>query len=75
MFGTGGIDEMQFHEGNAAARAELERAEAALAAAAPADPLADLAGREDAAEAWARLDLGKRRAIVRLLLDVDTPAA
>lgn len=76
MYGSGAVDLRQLREGTTAARDDLERAEAALAAAAPRDALAGLAGREDAAQAWARLELGRRRAVVRLLVDVELlPAA
>jgi site-specific DNA recombinase len=34
------------------------------------NPVADLAGRKDAAEAWAKLDLGRRRAILQALATV-----
>lgn len=71
-FGAGVIDFRQLEEGSAAARADAERAERALATAAvPAGgPLADIAGHADAAQIWAGLDIGRRRAIVRLLADV-----
>jgi hypothetical protein len=51
-------------------REKLEAAEAALTDAAPRDPLAGLAGRPDAATVWAGLDIGRRRAIVDLLVTV-----
>jgi len=70
MFGNGDIDVKQLQEGTAAAKAELKRAEDALATAAPRDALLGLAGRADAAEIWEKLDIGRKRAIVRTLVDV-----
>jgi len=70
LFGTGTIDLRQFREGTAAARADLEQAESALATSAPRDALAGVAGRADAATIWDRLDLGRKRSIVKLLVDV-----
>jgi len=55
-------------------RAELEGRLGAVEdrqrVAAGRDPLAGIAGREDAAEAWERLDLGRQRAILSTLLIV-----
>ncbi len=70
MFGNGDIDVRQLQEGTAAAKADLKRAEDALAAAAPRDALVGLAGRADAVEVWKKLDIGRKRAIVRTLVDV-----
>jgi site-specific DNA recombinase len=70
MFGNGGIDVRQLQEGTAAAKADLKRAEDDLAVAAPRDALAGLAGRADAARIWEKLDIGRKRAIVRTLVDV-----
>ena len=70
MFGNGSIDARQLQEGTVAANADLKRAEDALAAAAPRDALAGLAGRSDAAQIWGMLDIGRKRAVVRTLVDV-----
>jgi site-specific DNA recombinase len=70
MFGNGDIDVRQLQEGTAAAKSDLKRAEDGLAAAAPRDVLAGLAGRADAAQIWEKLDIGRKRAIVRTLVNV-----
>ena len=44
--------------------------EAQLEAAAPVSPLAGIAGRPDAADVWAGLDLGRKREIVKALVTV-----
>jgi hypothetical protein len=46
---------------------QLADVQARLRSAAGHSPLADLAGRQDAAEVWAGLDLGRRRAILKTL--------
>jgi DNA invertase Pin-like site-specific DNA recombinase len=46
---------------------QLADVQAQLSAAAGHSPLADLAGRQDAADVWAGLDLGRRRAILKTL--------
>jgi len=55
-------------------RAELEQRLGSIEdrqrAAAGRDPLAGIAGREDAAEVWERLDLGRQRAILQALVTV-----
>jgi site-specific DNA recombinase len=46
---------------------QLSEVQDQLRSAAGHSPLADLAGRQDAAEVWAKLDLGRRRAILQAL--------
>jgi site-specific DNA recombinase len=70
MFGNGDIDVRQLQEGTAVAKEDLKRAEDSLAAAAPRDSLAGFAGREDAAQIWAKLDIGRKRTIVKTLVEV-----
>jgi hypothetical protein len=50
--------------------AELAKVNAELTASAGVDPLAGLAGNPDAAAVWARLSLGRRRAIVDALVKI-----
>jgi len=70
MYAAGAIDDAQLTAGSAELGRELSKAEADLHAVSARDPLAGLAGREDAAQVWAGLPLGTKRAIVRLLADV-----
>ncbi len=70
MFGAGGLTLPAFRAGYGAAEAELRRAETEIEAAAPDDALVPIAGRADAADVWAQLDMGRRRAIVRTLVEV-----
>jgi DNA invertase Pin-like site-specific DNA recombinase len=70
LFASRAIDAAQLVTGTKQITADLAKAEAALEAAAPRDPLAHIAGRPDAAAVWEGLDLGRRRAIVSLLVEV-----
>lgn len=70
LYGAGKIDARQLEDGTEHARVDLKHAEDALADAAPSDLLAGMAGRADAAAIWDALDIGHRREIVRLLVDV-----
>ena len=70
LFATGTIDAAQLAAGSGQLSGELGAIGRELEAAAGHDPLAALAGREDAAGVWAGLPLGTRRAIVRLLTEV-----
>jgi hypothetical protein len=75
MFATGAIDAAQLATGTEQIKGDLAKAEAALAAASPRDPLAPIAGRADAAAVWESLDLGRKRAIVSLLVEITLLAA
>jgi site-specific DNA recombinase len=55
---------------NARLSEQLAEVQAQLRSAAGHSPVADLAGRPDAAEVWAELDLGRRRAILNALMIV-----
>jgi site-specific DNA recombinase len=64
------IDERQLEAGSIEIRGKLDAIEAQLEAAAPVSPLAGIAGRPDAADVWAGLDLGRKREIVKALVTV-----
>jgi hypothetical protein len=70
MFGAGKIDARQLEEGTELAKSDLMCAEEALADATPSDLLAGIASHADAATKWEALDIGRRREIVRLLVEV-----
>ena len=70
LHARGVIDGQQLAAGSAELRSRLEVAENLLAATEATSPLAGIAGRADAADVWASLDLGRRRAIVRSLVTV-----
>jgi len=70
MYAAGAIDDAQLTAGSAELGRELAKAEAELHTISERDPLAGLAGQPDAAQVWAGLPLGTRRAIIRLLADV-----
>jgi len=50
---------------------QLAAVQGKLRSASGRNPVADLAGRADAAEVWAGLDLGRRRAILETLMTVS----
>jgi DNA invertase Pin-like site-specific DNA recombinase len=64
------IDERQLEAGSIEIRGKLHVIETQLEAAAPVSPLAGIAGRPDAADVWAGLDLGRKREIVKTLVTV-----
>ena len=64
------IDERQLEAGSIELRGKLDDIEQQLAAAAAVSPLAGIAGRPDAADVWAGLDLGRKREIVKALVTV-----
>lgn len=64
------IDERQLAAGSIELRGRLAGIGAQLEAAAPVSPLAGIAGRPDAADVWAGLDLGRKREIVKALVVV-----
>jgi site-specific DNA recombinase len=70
LFAAGAIDAAQLEAGSKQLGGELDAIGRELDAAASRDPLAGLAGQDDAAQVWAGLPLGRRRAIVRLLCEV-----
>lgn len=70
MHSEGLIDDEELAVGAAQLRRQLDHVQADLAHAAHASPLAGIAGREDAADVWGGLDLGRRRALLRGLADV-----
>ncbi len=70
LFGAGQITMAQFTEGSDAARAQLDGVTQQLARAAQVDPLVGLVGAPDVAKAWEGLDLERRRAVLRALLDI-----
>lgn len=69
------IDEVTLGRRDRALRAKLAEVEAAMTAAEGRHPLAGIAGRPDAAEIWAGLDLGRRRAILDTLMTVTVMRA
>ena len=69
-FADGGITAQQLRAGSARINARIAALTAALARGAERSPLEPVAGRPDAARVWAGLDLGRQRAILRILLDV-----
>lgn len=75
LHARGVIDGQQLVAGSAELRSRLEIAEGQLAAAEAKSPLAGIAGRPDAADVWASLDLGRKRAIVRALVTVTLQRA
>jgi site-specific DNA recombinase len=51
-------------------QASLDRVRAAISAEEEASPLAGVAGQANAGELWSQLDLGRKRAMLRVLADV-----
>jgi site-specific DNA recombinase len=70
LHARGIIDTRQLAAGSAELRTRLEQAENTLAEAAATSPMAGLAGQPGAGQVWERLDLGRRRAVLRALVDV-----
>lgn len=71
LHARGVIDSRQLEAGSGELRARIAAVEGQLAAAAGRDPLDGIAGRADAADVWAGLDLGRRRAILEALCVVS----
>jgi site-specific DNA recombinase len=69
------IDGQQLEAGSRELRVDLTRVRAAIAAAEITSPLAGIAGRPDAAQLWKGLDLGRKRALLRVLADVTLQPA
>ncbi|MET9479843.1 recombinase family protein [Streptomyces sp. NPDC006638] len=69
-FGAGAITLPQFTEASGVAQAQLEGVNRQLARAATKDPLVDLVGAKDVRAVWEGLDLARRRAVLRSLLEV-----
>ncbi|MDJ0461588.1 recombinase family protein [Streptomyces sp. H27-C3] len=70
LFGSGQISMAEFTEASDVARKQLEGVTRQLARAATKDPLVGLVGAADVSVAWKALDLERRRAVLRSLLDV-----
>ncbi len=70
LHARGVIDGQQLAAGSRELRGKLTSIEGALSAAARTDPLDGIAGNPDAAAAWERLDLGRRRAVINALCDI-----
>jgi site-specific DNA recombinase len=75
MLGDGELSRADAVTARARAVARRDRAEAAIAAASEATPLRGLADAEDPTEAWERLDLGRRRAVLDHLMIVTVHSA
>ncbi|MFF9324006.1 recombinase family protein [Streptomyces sp. NPDC014776] len=70
MFGAGQIDMGQFTQGTDIARAQLEGVTQQLARAATQDPLVGLVGAPDVRKVWKALELDRKRAVLRALVEV-----
>ena len=70
MFALGEIPEAEYAEAARTRKSELDKIAAALAVPAETDPLAEFRDAPDAGEVWRGLPLARRRAIVRLLVQV-----
>lgn len=70
MYATGEIDDMQFAVGNDTSRGQLAGITRQLARAARVDPLVDLVGAPDVRKAWRALELDRKRAVLRSLVEV-----
>jgi site-specific DNA recombinase len=64
------ITGQQLEAGSRELRASLDQVRTGIAAAEETSPLAGIAGRADAAQIWRGLDLGRRRALLRVLANV-----
>jgi hypothetical protein len=64
------IDGQQLEAGSRELRVDLTRVRTGIAVAERTSPLAGIAGRPDAARIWKGLDLGRKRALLRVLADV-----
>jgi site-specific DNA recombinase len=69
-FADGAIDAAQLRSGSERLRVRLEAVEAEIAARSRGSVLAGVADAPDPAKVWAKLDLGRRRAIVDVLVEV-----
>jgi hypothetical protein len=67
LWESGVLPAAEFKTRKARLAEQLADVQARLRSAAGHSPVADLAGRPDAAEVWAALDLGRRRAILQTL--------
>lgn len=70
LHARGIITTSQLEAGSVELRAKIHDVEEQLDAGGEHDPLAGLAGRADAAQIWEMLAIGRKRAIVRTLVDV-----
>ncbi|MDX2696838.1 recombinase family protein [Streptomyces ipomoeae] len=70
MYAVGQIDEMQFAEGTAVVRGQLEGITRQLARAAEVDPLVELVGVKDPRKVWRALPLDRKRNVLRSLVEV-----
>lgn len=70
LHARGVIDGQQLAAGSEELRSKLSVAESKLGAMQDMSPLADIAGRPDAAQVWGGLDLGRKRAILRAAVTV-----
>ncbi|MFG3048160.1 recombinase family protein [Streptomyces sp. NPDC048241] len=68
--GAGEMDLQEWKVARQSARGRLEAAEAVLARAVKANPIAGLVGAEDVEAEWKRLDLSRMRAVVSYLMTV-----
>lgn len=69
-FAEGAITPVQLREGSAVLRDKLARVEATIAEASRGSVLAGLAGTPDVSEAWAGLDMDRRRAVIDTLMSI-----
>ncbi|RSN64012.1 recombinase family protein [Streptomyces sp. WAC 04229] len=70
LFGAGELELAPFTEGMETARAQLDGVTRQLARAVTADPLAGLVGAPDVRAAWKALELDRKRAVLRSLVEV-----
>jgi site-specific DNA recombinase len=68
--GAGEMDLQEWRVARQAATARMERAEQVLAQAVQSNPIAGLVGAEDIEDAWNRLDLSRKRAVISYLMTV-----
>lgn len=73
--GTGAMDLQEWRIASKGAKARLEAAEALLARAVEANPIAGLVGVDDVEAAWNRLDLSRQRAVIAYLMRVKVHPA
>ena len=70
MFALGEIPEAEYAEAARVRKAELDKIAAELATPTAADPLAEFRDGADAGEVWRGLSLARKRAVLRLLVQV-----
>jgi DNA invertase Pin-like site-specific DNA recombinase len=73
MFATGTIDEEQLATITAELDQQITTIRAELSAAAAGSPLADFAATDDAQRTWDGLGIGRKREVLRTLLEVTLP--